>query len=83
MKTRYTPTEQKILQVLSDGMSHERCELYACLMDPESKPTSIRQRISSLRKKLRPKGEDVICELNRGIYYRHVRMLASAVDGNQ
>lgn len=74
----FTPTEQRMLKILSDGFPHHKSELQACLYDEES---TIRQHIYNIRAKLRPRGEDIVCELRlHGIHYRHVRLLASPYD---
>jgi len=75
----FTPTEQRMLAVLSDGMLHTRDELHACLNDEHGPVSNIRPHVHSLKTKLQPKGEDVICQYYRGgYYYRHVRILKSA-----
>lgn len=81
-KGEFTPTEQRILKLLSDGQRHKRKEIHACLFDELSELKTIRYHICMMRKVLRPKGEDIICEMYMGgLYYRHVRLLASAYDG--
>lgn len=84
MPDRFTPTERKILAVLADGMRHPRRELHDCLYDETGPLSNIRAHITQLRKTLRPRGEDIVCELfSGGIYYRHVRILAPANDGKR
>ena len=60
-----TPTQEKMLGVLSDGMRHTRQELHACLSDELAPLSNIQMHISNIRKVLRPIGQDIICE-----YYR-------------
>lgn len=73
----FTPTQQKMLAVLADGKAHAREELHKCLEDPLTSVKAIRAHLSSIRKLLRPAGEDIICELkDRAICYRHVRLLS-------
>lgn len=80
----FTPTEKKILAVLVDGMRHSREELHSCLPDDMGALGNIRDHVSHLRKKLRPKGQDIVCELYLAkIYYRHVRLLANPYDGRK
>ena len=80
----FTPVQSAILKVLSDGMAHRKQELHGCLMDELGSLTTVRVHLCHIRKKLRPIGEDIICELkNRNIWYRHVRLLASAYDGKR
>ena len=71
-----TPVQQAMLRVLSDGIRHDPKELHACLPDQEGALSNIQMHLSNIRKVLRPKGQDVICELaNRRVYYRWVRLL--------
>ncbi len=82
MRNGYTPTQLRMLAILADGLPHTREELHACISDDLAPLSAIRSHISLMRKKLRPKGEDVICELSwRRIHYRHVRLLGSANTG--
>ena len=72
-----TPTQQRILNLLSDGRRHLRNEIVEeCLCDTLSARGALNVQITGLRKILHPRGEDIICELNnRRICYRHVRLL--------
>ncbi len=75
---RFTKVETRILNVLSDGLAHHKTELHGCLNDELGPVSNIQMHISNMRKKLLPKGENIICELsNRRIFYRHVRLLRS------
>lgn len=75
----FTPTQRRILEVLSDGMWHHREELKKCLYDELSRLKAVRDHISNMRKVLRPLGNDIICELaNRRIGYRLVRLVGSS-----
>lgn len=56
-----TPTQYKILQVLSDGKDHLKKELVACLPDPLS--TDISPHLADIRRVLRLQGQDVRCVL--------------------
>ena len=79
---KYSKTQLAILDVLKDGLPHLRDELIKCLGDPLVERVYLNQHLARLRKLLRPSGEDIVCELlNRRISYRHVRLLASAVNG--
>jgi len=82
--SKFTKTEQLMLNVLADGYPHTREELHACLPDELSALGAIKRHLSGIRKKLRPQGQDIICELrDRRPLYRHVRLLASATDGRR
>lgn len=91
----FKPTEQKIVDLLSDGLRHERSTMLECLLTKErdvlegdsvvSVPNynSLGVQIHSIRKKLNPKGYDIACELRwRQIHYRMVRLLPCAYDGS-
>jgi DNA-binding winged helix-turn-helix (wHTH) protein len=77
----FTPIEARIIQVLSDGMAHTRQELHQCLDDDLSRLSSIQFHISNIRRKLRGRGEDVVCVLDGTIKYRHIRLIRSSNDG--
>jgi len=72
----FTRIQRKILKLLSDGLPHRPAELQQCLYDTETSLAGVRVHLTLLRKKLRPNGEDIICEyINRSYRYRHVRLL--------
>jgi DNA-binding response OmpR family regulator len=81
----YTPTETKILKALSDGQYHCRYEILGLISNNEEDMELVADHITRMRRKMRPRGEDVICSKNpegrRGIYYRQVRLMASAQNG--
>lgn len=90
MREGFTRTQSAMLDVLADGMPHTRMELHACLDDELGPLSNICMHISNIRKILRPKGQDIVCELvhvtikgGSKIQYRHVRLLASAYDGRK
>ncbi len=72
----FTKTEGKMLQILSDGLAHTREEIFSCLPDDLGRLSNIRKHFTNIRKKIRPIGQDIICELkDRRICYRHVRLI--------
>ena len=76
MNNTCTPTQRAMLDVLADGLPHTREELHACLPDELGVIGNIRPHITAIRKVLRPRGQDIICETAyRRTRYRHVRML--------
>ena len=83
LREKFTPTQIVLLRILNDGMPHLREELTCALTTPDANSrVYLKLHISHLRKRLRPMGHDIICELwNRRISYRHVRLLASATNG--
>lgn len=74
---KLTPTERKILDVLSDGLPHTRAEVHACLPDELGDMSNVWVHISNLRGKLRATGRDVACVYrNRRRHYQLFRLLA-------
>ena len=72
------PTQQRILDLLSDGKPHRRLEIRSLLWDELSHPHTIRKHISLLRKYVRPQGREIVCELfQHGICYRLVVLLGT------
>ena len=72
----FTPIQKAILKVLDDGYAHKREELREALADELSEVACVNNHLSNLRKKLRPIGQDIVCELqSRKICYRWVRLL--------
>ena len=75
--SRYTRIEMRILILLSDGLDHSRKELWGCLRDELAPLSNIQPHISTLKKKLREIGQDIVCVMsNKPISYRQVRVLA-------
>lgn len=76
----YTPIEQRIIDLLSDGLPHDRDEVIQCI-DPNVKDlvrmrNSLSVHIAHIRSKVRLLGQDVVTELRRGgIHYRHMILL--------
>jgi hypothetical protein len=82
MQPKLTPTQQRMLDLLSDGLPHNKAELHALLWDNLSYANTIQVHISALRKVLRARGEDILCEfIHRRLHYRHVRLLSCVGTG--
>ena len=81
----FTPIQQRIIDLLSDGMPHSREAILECLQDElVNNQQAHKMHIMAIRYKLRPRGQDIICEyVRRRPFYRHVRLLASSYDGQQ
>ncbi len=78
-QNNFTPTQKDILNVLSDGRPHLRQELIDCLDDPLADRLTLKPVLYRLRKKLRPKGQDIKAVLqNMRVHYMHVRLLHSS-----
>lgn len=74
----FTPVELKILSVLTDGKPHRRQELLESFGDEFTSRNNLNVHLTGIRKVLRPKGQDIICELRmKAINYRWVRLLGS------
>lgn len=66
--------QRKMLALLADGHGHTPKELHGCLVDEMGPLKNITPHLTSLRKKLRPHGEDVLCqEIEGQSWYRLVR----------
>jgi DNA-binding response OmpR family regulator len=84
MPQEFTPTERRMLDMLSDGQGHRKEELHTCLSDELSSVETVRVHIHTLRKKLQRSGHDIVCVINKGdAYYRHVITLPKAGDGKR
>jgi DNA-binding response OmpR family regulator len=56
-------------------MRHHRDEVRDAI-DQFAEYNTIKVHLHNIRKKLRPRGQDIIFEAHRwGVYYRHVRLL--------
>lgn len=75
----YTVTEQKLLDVLSDGMPHALSALVS-VVDEYTEKGTVQVHIFNLRRKLAPHGRDIVCREGK---YRMMRVLASADDGKR
>lgn len=74
-----TPTQRRMLKVLADGLPHSREELHACLDDELGPVSNIKAHLTYLRRKLRPRGEDIFCVRTfGGMHYRYVRIISSS-----
>lgn len=71
-----TPTQQRMLSLLSDGKAHSAEELHACLEDELSALSNVRAHVSNTRSILRSAGLTIVCE--RGCY--RLMRLASILD---
>lgn len=70
MKKPYTPTEKRIMDLLSDGMAHPvPIILERCFEDELTTASSLRVHITNLRDKI-PNGYDIV---SRNGSYRLIR----------
>lgn len=70
-----TPTEQRLYDILSDGLAHPAAQLFATLGDDMTDAVTLRMHISNLRAKLQRHGRDVVARQNGHTSYRLVRYL--------
>jgi len=75
VKSEYTPTETRLLNVLGDGKPHNRKELRLKCLNDELLESGLKMAISKLRKKINPIGQDIICTATR-FEYILVRLIA-------
>ena len=80
---RFTPTQRAILNVLADGQPHTREELHACLPDELGAVSNIKRHLSAMRKVLRLRDEDILCQYyNHAYQYRHIKLLTPYRDAS-
>jgi len=74
--SQYTPTEARLVDMLSDGKPHSRRELLTCIDDDQAVFSNLRWHLCSVRKKVKPLGEDILfISGNFQSGYQHVRTL--------
>lgn len=77
-----TPTQRRMVELLADGKPHERRELHALLPFDEGAMTNVKAHLTAIRKKIRPRGEEIVCEVvNNRLCYRHIVLLKSTIVG--
>ena len=75
---KFTRTERRMMEILADGLPHSRRELHACLPDELGELRNIWTHISRIRKKVRPKGREIVCEIwQRTVHYRLVVLVTA------
>lgn len=73
----YTPTQRRILAVLSDGRPHPYGDLIACLYDDQGTAANVQPHITYLRRKLKPLGQTILGVRVRGRHcYRLIALPA-------
>jgi DNA-binding winged helix-turn-helix (wHTH) protein len=84
MRLKFTPTQQRIINLLSDGKAHDKYELLEkCMEDELASVGTLAVHICNIRKQLHTIGEDILCVfVQRKYAYRHVRLINSPHDGN-
>lgn len=75
MTTDLTPTEQRIYDVLSDGLAHPSAQLFAVLGDDMTEVNTLSVHLFRMRPKLQRHGRDIVCRKNGFTSYRLVRYL--------
>lgn len=75
----FTPTEKRILAILSDGKPHTREELKTALWDELGSIQNLAARMTYLRRKLGRRGEGIAFTRTTGFLgtYTLVRLVAS------
>ena len=76
----FTPTQRRLLDVLSDGEVHDRDELVKCIGDELAVWKNVPPHLTAIRKKLRLNRQDIICQVvNRRFKYRLVGLVNARV----
>lgn len=77
-----TPTQRRLVAMLSDGHRHPVRQLRTCLNDELATIDTLQKHINALREKLRPYGSDVaMVRLSDGTYYQLVNLIQSQSAG--
>jgi hypothetical protein len=72
----YTPTQRRILDILSDGQPHLRKDVMLAMQDTEASREALAVHIARIRRKLLPIGQTILgTRKDRRFYYIHVRLL--------
>ena len=58
----FTPTQNRLFNVLRDGLSHSKQELKDQLRDELQADNGLNKHVSNMRKILRAKGLDIVCK---------------------
>jgi DNA-binding CsgD family transcriptional regulator len=75
-KLSFTPTQKKIMDILSDGHPHLETDLIKLGIDEFANPRTLKMHLSMIRKKIRPKKREIIStRLHRKLYYQLVGLL--------
>lgn len=78
----FTPTEERIFDLLSDGHPHSRDELFKCLTDDLADTSAIRPHLTRLRGKINPKGFDILyVPRHHKTFWQLVHLVYSPNDG--
>lgn len=76
-----TPTQQRMLELLRDEKPHNRFALQKCLRDELGSVAGIKPHLTYLRKKLKPLGYGISCDMMAGEnYYRLVHFASMPVE---
>lgn len=77
----FTKTERIILEILADGQAHTTKDLREVLSDELAGPKALASHMSHIRKLLRFRQEDIVCEYrDHKFHYRHIRLLVPHPD---
>lgn len=80
MPSEFTPTQQAILGVLSDGKAHSKQELHRCLPDELASMSALRTHLCRMRPALWQRGQDVLAIVHRRrTCYQLVQLLPGTI----
>ena len=78
MEYQFTPTQRKIMDVLSDGEMHSITQLHGCLPDELGSVENVQPHLTAIRKYIRTVGQDITSvKIDDTIYYRLVRKIGN------
>lgn len=73
----FSPTQQRIVDLLADCLPHSNDEIYGCLLSAGT-VNHIKQHLSNIRKILRPTGKDIATLKHNGrTHYCLIRLTNS------
>ena len=81
-RPRFTPTEQRIVDLLADGLQHTKDEMVKCLHDDLAPAAALYFHIYNIRRKIEPLGEYLAVESMgpMGVRYRMFRFTQATIN---
>lgn len=81
----FTPTQQRMIDILQDGRPHTKTELFECLPDQCSSHKAVNLHLLKINKKLATRGQRILAVAgpwgNGSFRYQWVRLLENPYDG--
>jgi hypothetical protein len=68
-----TPTQQRMMAVLGDGLAHPLRQLHGCCNDDLTEPGTVHTHVCLLRPKVAKRGQSIICFSDDGVTFYQLR----------